>query len=92
MYSVPFDLNLKKSWWNVKLYSDRREASKETFKDMESSDKVKGDNTWHTIDLKSSKLFAKGAMGSTGQSKLEIKVMKIESNTPEIESNTPAAQ
>ena len=79
MYSVPFDLNLNRNWWNVKLYSDRLEASKQTFKDMDRSDRVKGDNTWHTINLGSG-LSVKGAMGSTGQTKLEIKV-GIESNT-----------
>ena len=73
MYSVPFDLNLFNNWWNVKLYSDRLEADKKTFSDMDGSDRVKGDNTWHTKEL-GSRLFAKGAMGSTGQSKLEIKV------------------
>ena len=79
MYSVPFDLNLFRNWWNVKLYGGRREASKQSFKDMDGSDKVKGDNTWHTIKLDSG-VSVKGAMGSTGQSKLEIKV-GIESNT-----------
>lgn len=73
MYSVPFDLNLFSNWWNVKLYSGRREADKKTFSDMDGSDRVKGDNTWHTKKLGSG-LYVKGAMGSTGQSKLEIKV------------------
>ena len=40
---------------------------------MDGSDRVKGDNTWHTKELGSG-LYVKGAMGSTGQSKLEIKV------------------
>ena len=45
---------------------------------MYRSDKVeggpfKGDNTWHTKKLGSG-LCVKGAMGSTGQSKLEITV------------------
>ena len=85
MYSVPFDLNLNKSWWNVKLYSGRLEASKQTFEDMKRSNRVRGDSTWHTIDLDSdSGLSVKGAMGSTGHSKLEIMVS--------IESNTSAAQ
>ena len=73
MYSVPFDFNLFRNWWNVKLYSGRREASKQTFRDMYGADRVKGDNAWHTIKLGSG-LSVKGAMGSTGQSKLEIKV------------------
>ena len=73
MYSVPFDLNLFSNWWNVKLYSGRREADKKTFSDMDGSDRVKGDNTWHTKELGSG-VSVKGAMGSTGQSKLEIKV------------------
>ena len=73
MYSVPFDLNLFSNWWNVKLYSGRREADKKTFSDMDGSDRVKGDNTWHTIKLVSG-VSVMGAMGSTGQSKLEIKV------------------
>ena len=89
MYSVPFDLNLNKSWWNVKLYSGLVEASKETFDDMKRSNRVRGDNTWHTIDLDSdsdsdSGLSVKGAMGSTGHSKLEI--------TVSIKSNTSAVQ
>ena len=79
MYSVPFDLNLFSNWWNVKLYSGRREADKKTFSDMDGSDRVKGDNTWHTKKLGSG-VSVKGAMGSTGQSKLEIKV-GIASNT-----------
>ena len=73
MYSVPFHCNLFSNWWNVKLYSRRREADKETFSDMDGSDKVKGDNAWHTKYLGSG-LSVKGAMGSTGQSKLEIRV------------------
>ena len=73
MYSVPFDYILFRNWWNVKLYSGRREANKKTFSDMDGSDRVKGDNTWHTIKLGSG-VSVKGAMGSTGQSKLEIKV------------------
>ena len=78
MYSVPFDYNLYRNWWNVKLYSGRLEASKKTFREMYRSDKVergpfKGDNTWHTKKLGSG-LCVKGAMGSTGQSKLEITV------------------
>lgn len=81
MYSVPFDYNLFRNWWNVKLYSGRREANEKTFSELYRSDKVKGDNTWHTIKL-DSEFSAKGAMGSTGKSKLEIKVIKIESNTP----------
>ena len=77
MYSVPFDLNLNKSWWNVKLYSGHQEASKQTFEEMNRSNRVRGDNTWHTIDLdldSDSKLSVTGAMGSTGHSKLEITV------------------
>ena len=73
MYSVPFDYNLFRNWWNVKLYSGRREANKKTFSDLDRSDKVKGDNTWHTITLGPG-VSVKGAMGSTGQSELEIKV------------------
>ena len=73
MYSVPFDFNLFRNWWNVKLYSGRREASKQTFREMYGADKVKGDNAWHTINLGSG-LSAKGAMGSTGQSELEIRL------------------
>ena len=79
MYSVPFDYNLFRNWWNVKLYSGRREADNKTFSDMDGSDRVKGDNTWHTKKLDSG-VSVKGAMGSTGQSELEIKV-GIESNT-----------
>ena len=79
MYSVPFDLNLNKSWWNVKLYSDRLEASKQTFEDMKRSNRVRGDNTWHTINLDSG-VSVEGAMVSTGNSKLEI-IVRIESNT-----------
>ena len=79
MYSVPFDLNLNKSWWNVKLYSDRLEASKQTFEDMKRSNRVRGDNTWHTINLDSG-VSVEGAMVSTGHSKLEI-IVGIESNT-----------
>ena len=77
MYSVPFDYNLYRNWWNVKLYSGRLEASKNTFRDMYRSDKVegpfKGDNAWHTRHLGPG-LSVKGAMGSTGQSELEIRV------------------
>ena len=73
MYSVPFDYNLFRNWWNVKLYSGRRGASKQTFRDMDGSDKVKGDNAWYTRNLGSG-LSVKGAMGSTGQSELEIRV------------------
>ena len=73
MYSVPFDFNLFRNWWNIKLYSGRREASKQTFRDMDGYDKVKGDNAWHTRNLGSG-LSVKGAMGSTGQSQLEIRV------------------
>ena len=73
MYSVPFDLNLFNNWWNVKLYSGCHKADKNTFSEMDGSDKMKGDNTWHTRNLGSG-LSVKGAMGSTGQSKLEIKV------------------
>ena len=77
MYSVPFDYNLFRNWWNVKLYSGRQEANKQTFSDMERSNKVegpfKGDNSWHTRNLGLG-FSVKGAMGSTGQSKLEIKV------------------
>ena len=73
MYSVPFDFNLFRNWWNIKLYSGRREASKQTFRDMDGYDKVKGDNAWHTRNLGSG-LSVKGAMGSTGQSELEIRV------------------
>ena len=50
---------------------------------MNASDRVKGDNNWHIRKL-NSKLLVIGAMGSTGQSKLEIRV--------EIDSNKPAAQ
>ena len=81
MYSVPFDLNLNKSWWNVKLYSNSLKASKQTFEDMNRSNRERGDNTWHTIDLDSdSGLSVEGAMGSTGHSKLEI-IVSIKSNT-----------
>ena len=73
MYSVPFDCNLFSNWWNVKLYSRRREADKETFSDMDGSDKVKGDNAWHTKYIGSG-LSVNGAMGRTGQSNLEIRV------------------
>ena len=73
MYSVPFDFNLFRNWWNVKLYSGGREASKQTFREMYGADKVKGDNAWHTINLGSG-LSVKGAMGSTGQSELAIRV------------------
>ena len=83
MYSVPFDLNLFNNWWNVKLYNGCQKADKNKFSDMDGSDKMKGDNTWHTKKL-GSRLFVKGAMGSTGQSKLEIKVW--------IESKKEAAQ
>ena len=73
MYSVPFDINLRKNWWNVKLYPNRREASKQLFDEMNGSDKVKGDNSWHPRKLGPG-LCVNGAMGSTGQSELEIRV------------------
>ena len=73
MYSVPFDCNLFSNWWNVKLYSGRLQADKKTFSDMYRSDKVKGDNTWHDKDI-DPRLSVNGAMGSTGQSNLEITV------------------
>ena len=79
MYSVPFDLNLNKSWWKVELSSGRREASKQTFEEMKRSNRVRGDNTWHTINLDSG-VSVEGAMGSTGKCKLEI-IVRIESNT-----------
>ena len=73
MYSVPFDFNLFRNWWNVKLYGGRREASKQTFRDMYGADRVRGDNAWHTKNLGLG-LSVEGAMGSTGQSELEIRV------------------
>ena len=77
MYSVPFDYNLFRNWWNVKLYSGRQEASKKTLNDMYRSDKVhgpfKGDNSWHTRNLDSG-FSVNGAMGGTGQSELVITV------------------
>ena len=77
MYSVPFDYNLFRNWWNVKLYSGRKEASKKTFSDMYRANKVegpfKGDNSWHTRNL-GSEFSVKGAMGGTGKSQLVITV------------------
>ena len=77
MYSVPFDYNLFRNWWNVKLYSGRQETNKQMFSDMECSNKVegpfKGDNTWYIRNL-GSEFSVKGAMGGTGQSKLMITV------------------
>ena len=77
MYSVPFDYNLFRNWWNVKLYSGRQKADKQTFSNMESSKELegpfKGDNTWHTRNL-GSEFSVKGAMGGTGQSELVITV------------------
>ena len=79
MYSVPFDLNLNKSWWNVKLCNDRVEASKQTFELMKRSNRVRGDNSWHTINLDSG-VSVEGAMVGTGKSRLQI-IVRIESNT-----------
>ena len=75
MYSVPFDYNLYSNWWNVKLYSGRKEATKEMFNEMyrSQSKPFKGDNGWHTKDLGSG-LSVNGAMASPGQTRLEIKV------------------
>ena len=77
MYSVPFDYNLFRNWWNVKLYSGRKEANKQIFNDIKRPKEVdgpfKGDNTWHTRNL-GPEFSVKGAMGSTGQSELVITV------------------
>ena len=74
MYSVPFDYNWYSNWWNVKLYSGNKKASRSIFNDLYYySNPFKGDNSWHYKGLGSNLKFW-GAMSSSGQSTLQIKV------------------
>ena len=76
MYSVPFDYNWYSNWFNVKLYKGYVRADKGMFNDLYyDADPFKGDNGWHDRSLGSGLKF-RGAMTSSGQATLEIKVYK----------------
>ena len=74
LFSVPFDYNLYKNWWNVKVYKGRRRADYDMYKDLYyNSEPKRGDNGYHE-KLIGFGLKAKGFMLSAGQATLEIRV------------------
>jgi len=76
MFSVPFDYNWYKNWWNVNIYGGKVKAEQKVFDALYYFENpFKGDNGWHYRNLGGGLKF-RGAMSSSGQAKLEIHVSK----------------
>ena len=76
MYSVPYSYVSRQNRWNVKLYTGKKRADRPMFRDLynHKANPFKA-NGWHERDLGSNYKF-RGVMSSSGQSTLEIHVLK----------------
>ena len=75
MYSVPYSYWWHENWWNVKLYFGRIRADRRMFKDLYYRANPFKANGWHERYLGSACKF-RGVMSNSGQSTLEIHVLK----------------
>ena len=73
LFSVPFDYNLYRNYWDVMLYDGLKDADYSVYKKMYYGSPLKGDNAWHCEYLGSGLRYS-GDMASSGKASLKIKV------------------
>ena len=75
MFSIPFDYNLYRNWWNAKLYSGNKRAGYNQYRDLYYNANPFQANGWHERSLGSNLKF-RGSMSNSGKATLEIHVEK----------------
>ena len=77
MFYVPVVYH--KNWWNIKLYKGKQEATELIYNEMfkEGNKPLRGNDAWYHRYLNSNDTIKmRGAMASSGNTALQIKVMR----------------
>nr|Q86FQ0.1 RecName: Full=DELTA-sagatoxin-Srs1a; Short=DELTA-SATX-Srs1a; AltName: Full=Cytolysin Src-1; AltName: Full=Src I; Flags: Precursor [Sagartia elegans]AAP04347.1 cytolysin I precursor [Sagartia elegans] len=75
LFSVPFDYNFYSNWWNVKIYSGKRNADYDMYHELYyDANPFEGDDTWEYRYLGYG-MRMEGYMNSPGEAILKITVM-----------------
>ncbi|PFX11793.1 DELTA-stichotoxin-She4a-like [Stylophora pistillata] len=73
MFSVPFDQNFYRNWWNARVYPGEVRASQRMYEDMYYGNPFRGDNGWHKKDIGHG-FHMDGSMTSPGKSVMELHI------------------
>lgn len=75
LFSVPFDYNLFRNWWDVKAYNGEKRADYYMYRDLYYGNPVRGDDGWYTKNIGEG-YSVKGIMTGAGTCKLQLKIFK----------------